>query len=43
MELEQIKEKMSAAANRAIIDTLSWRMAELEKFKDRQLYNGGKK
>jgi hypothetical protein len=32
-----------AAANRAIIDTLQFRVAELEKFKDRQLYNGGKK
>jgi hypothetical protein len=32
-----------AAANRAIIDTLSWRVAELEKHKDRQLSNGGKK
>jgi hypothetical protein len=31
------------AANRAIIDTLSWRVAELEKHKDRQLSNGGKK
>jgi hypothetical protein len=32
-----------AAANRAIIETLLFRVAELEKFKDRQLYNGGKK
>ena len=32
-----------AAANRAIIDTLQFRVTELEKFKDRQLYNGGKK
>ncbi len=32
-----------AATNRAIIDTLSWRVAELEKHKDRQLSNGGKK
>jgi cell division protein FtsX len=32
-----------AAANRAIIDTLQFRVAELEKHKDRQLYNGGKK
>ena len=32
-----------AAANRAVIDTLHFRVAELEKFKDRQLYNGGKK
>jgi hypothetical protein len=32
-----------AAANRAVIETLLFRVAELEKFKDRQLYNGGKK
>jgi hypothetical protein len=32
-----------AASNRAIIDTLQFRVTELEKFKDRQLYNGGKK
>jgi hypothetical protein len=32
-----------AAANRAIIDTLLWRVADLEKHKDRQLSNGGKK
>jgi len=44
MELEQNAEAITrAAANRAIIDTLQFRVAELEKFKDRQLYNGGKK
>ena len=32
-----------ASANRAIIDTLQFRVAELEKFKDRPIYNGGKK
>ena len=32
-----------AATNRAIIDTLVWRVQELEKFKDRQSNIGGKK
>ena len=32
-----------AAANRAIIDTLVWRVAELEKFKEKQSNIGGKK
>ena len=32
-----------AAAHQAVIDTLQFRVTELEKFKDRQLYNGGKK
>ena len=32
-----------AAANRAIIDTLVWRVQELEKFKEKQSNIGGKK
>jgi len=32
-----------SAANKAVLDTLVWRVQELEKFKEKQSNNGGKK
>jgi hypothetical protein len=32
-----------SGANRAVLDTLVWRVQELEKFKEKQSGNGGKK
>jgi hypothetical protein len=32
-----------SGANKAVLDTLVWRVQELEKFKEKQSSNGGKK
>jgi len=42
--MQQNTEALSrSGANKAVLDTLVWRVQELEKFKEKQSSNGGKK